>query len=1077
MRPNTFFYEVFAMTRPMIALGCLTAFAAATSRAAVLPDGYEEEFHQDGKTYQSLGVQEDQYDAIEPVHDLYPAISPNVNFDESHPPLCKGSYEQVEAFFEEKGMTDGRPFVPPTKLKAEKFLGYSSYGYDDVVATVDGKAVKAYMVAANAIMAGCAPEHTPICIAFAEALGDAGYLDSLRSGKLTPMMYVNGPIARQIGIDCAQGMTTEGANVAIGRFMDLALLNLAGIVRTYAFGNVQPLVFAEDEEACVKIGWKPHQVEKGRDINDNTITATSFSMWGNSITPATSLPEEIMRVIAWDVTEKNLGGLGGASAEDNAGTRRLIFVTEPVATALATLYKTKADFESALVTNARRPLWMRAYAYSYASGDGSRPTSVASASVALRKMASEDVRMTVSPPWMNGITYANIDTVATMTKGHADIIIAGDSSRNKAQVMPGGVSVMKGIRLSNRWDSLVASRNCPPLEAFHLAERNHTISPPVSVPAVLSNGDYRILDPDTGESNMTRKGRIYFDASTSTLYYYAQNAASSSSVRLDPEKDSAFIGYLENLGINSSITVSSGKISAITIRFSSNDKKLCNSTMALTKDSYADMGLTVHANNTPNSNAAGGLAKDGATVVMPDSVTSFDVSIDGTVVAGESSNPDFLKLNGDRVTVDPAVEAGATAIIGSKNADSDTYRTMTFVNGGDGSYVITYNTANTLSFSSSAYYLEGAFNKWSEADCFAKTANPDIIVLTREFPEGTYEFKLCNHGTGKRLGNDECNISDVIYRSVLKTGGEGENAILNATGGRYEFKYEISANKLSVYPVASMSEEEPVVEVALTAGVGYEYVVSNLTDNAEIAPDEDGKYALPIGASVGIYCVAESDYVVVGPNPCVIEKVEPDTTIDPSKLPTAEVRLGTKGNPWLIGSPNAADVTAYTNGTTLVIEGTGAMSNFVNAANVPWATVAGKVKAVTVEEGVTLGSNALLGMLGTTTVNGTPLSFYDMVAGARGASGSSLPEGTIAVSKTELEAAGAATLTIVDGTAYVGVSVRTNGDITAEHKSWGRVKFDQDVKVGLSEDGTELVIPVPANAEQGFMVLESGTAN
>ena len=120
-----------------------------------------------------------------------------------------------------------------------------------------------------------------------------------------------------------------------------------------------------------------------------------------------------------------------------------------------------------------------------------------------------------------------------------------------------------------------------------------------------------------------------------------------------------------------------------------------------------------------------------------------------------------------------------------------------------------------------------------------------------------------------------------------------------------------------------------------------------------------------------------------------------------------------------------------------------------------------------------VGKNALAGFMDAVTVNGTPLSVYDMMASARGLSGSSLPEGTIPVSKTELEAAGAATLTIVDGTAYVGVVVRTNGDLTAETKSWGRVKFADTTNVGLSEDGTELVIPVPANAQQGFMVLES----
>ena len=45
-----------------------------------------------------------------------------------------------------------------------------------------------------------------------------------------------------------------------------------------------------------------------------------------------------------------------------------------------------------------------------------------------------------------------------------------------------------------------------------------------------------------------------------------------------------------------------------------------------------------------------------------------------------------------------------------------------------------------------------------------------------------------------------------------------------------------------------------------------------------------------------------------------------------------------------------------------------------------------------------------------------------------------------------------------------------------EQKGETKMKFDKGVKVDVSEDGTELVIAVPANAEKGFMVLESGEA-
>lgn len=767
-----------------------------SANAAVLKDGYEDEYEAQGKTYQNLGVLEDQYDLIEPENNRFPVISPSSKYDKSYPPLFIGTYGEVEDYLKEQGMTDGLPVVPPTKLKAEKFIGYSSYGYNDVVATVNGRKVKAYQIAANAIMAGCSPEHLPVCVAFVEALSDSEYLNSLKSGKLTPMMYVNGPIARQIGIDNTQGMTTEETNIAIGRFMELALINLAGIKRTNAFGNVQPLVFSENDEICLNIGWKPHHVEKGYQLNDNVITATSFSMWGNNVTPATDLPEEIMKVLAWDITEKNLGALGSASVEDNANTHRLIFITESVASALATKYKSKDSLESALVENARRPLWMRAYAYYYANTGGALTKSFDEVYTELKCTDSEDAKSTASPPWMNGITYSDIDTVATMIKGNTDIIVTGDSSRNKTQVMPGGISIIKKVKLSDNWDKLVTSMNFNPIDNFNLSEQDNTVTPPANVPSVLTNGTYRILDPVSGPSNLTRPGRVYYDSASNTLYCYAQGASGTTSVVLDSNKDAPFIDYLTNLGYNSSFTVNNGKLTDMTIRFSSNESKLRNNTIALTNESFAGLNLTLHANNTSNSNAAGGIAKDGATVELSSTITSYTVNIDGDIVMGDTTNTKFVKLNGTKLTVDPSVEAGATAMIGSENVNG-TYRTMTFVNGGDGTYTITYNTANTLSNTDSTFYLKGAFNDQDDTDVFKKTDNSDVITLTKELSAGKYTFKLYNLGSDKWYGKNDTVIMDTANRLVLVNAGD--ECVLNATGGIYEFKYEISTNRLSVY--------------------------------------------------------------------------------------------------------------------------------------------------------------------------------------------------------------------------------------------------------------------------------------
>ncbi len=789
------------LNRAVSMLSCfvlVTSFMSVSlsANAATLKDGYEDEYEAKGTTYQSLGVLEDQYDLIEPENNRFPIISPSSKYDKSYPPLFIGTYGEVEEYFKENGMTDGLPVVPPTKIKAEKFIGYSSYGYKDVVATVNGKKVKAYQIAANAIMAGCSPEHLPVCVAFVEALSDSEYLNSLKSGKLTPMMYVNGPVACQIGIDNTQGMTTEEANIAIGRFMELALINLAGIQRTNAFGNVQPLVFSENDEACLNVGWEPHHVEEGYQLNDNVITATSFSMWGNNVTPATDLPEEIMKVLAWDITEKNLGALGSTSVEEQANTHRLIFITEPVAAALATKYKSKDALESALVENARRPLWMRAYAYYYANTGGALTKSFDEVYYELKSTDSEDVKSTASPAWMNGITYSEIDTVATMIKGNTDIIVTGDSSRNKTQVMPGGISITKKVKLSDNWDKLVTSVNYNPIDNFCLSEQDHTITPPASVPSVLTNGTYRILDPVSGSSNLTREGRVYYDSESMTLYCYAYGASGTTSVVLDSNHNASFISYLTNLGYNSSFTVNNGKLTDATIRFSSNESKLRNNTIALTDKSFTGLNLTLHANNTSNSNAAGGIAKDGATIELSSTITFYTVNLDGDIVMGDTTNARFVKLNGTKITVDPSVEAGATAMIGSENANG-TFRTMTFVNGGDGTYTITYNTANTLSNTASTFYLKGSFNNQDDTDVFQKTDNTDVITLTRELSAGKYTFRLYDLGTDKWYGKNNTAIADTTNRLVLVNAGDA--CTLNATGGIYEFKYEISTNRLSIY--------------------------------------------------------------------------------------------------------------------------------------------------------------------------------------------------------------------------------------------------------------------------------------
>ena len=281
-----------------------------------------------------------------------------------------GNYDEIQEYMQINGWTDGLPIVPPTDEKIQEYLKFTGFKGSDVLGTyaLAYRECTVYTVAANAVMAGVPPEFLPICIAFVQGMNNGEWRKPLASTHgWTPFAWLNGPLARQLGIDNQQGMISEKANKALGRFIDLAMLNIGGYYvkenRMGSFGYLTPFTFSEDDEACVKIGWKPYHVQQGFDPNANTITAGSALAWGNNITPATDEDKKIMNLMAFDITEKQQNGLGNTNPQVN----RTVFITEYVAKDLAKEYKTKSDLEDALIETARRPLALRTYAHYWAN--------------------------------------------------------------------------------------------------------------------------------------------------------------------------------------------------------------------------------------------------------------------------------------------------------------------------------------------------------------------------------------------------------------------------------------------------------------------------------------------------------------------------------------------------------------------------------------------------------------------------------------------------------------------------------------------------------------------------------------
>ena len=386
-----------------------------------------------------------------------------------------GTLDEIQAYFQEMNWTDGMPVIPPTFEKVEEFMKYSPVAWDETVVVLPpaNRDVKAWHVAVNAVMAGCKKEYMPILVAMAKGMGVNKFYRTLSSTHgWMPFCWLNGPLARQLGIDCGQGQINEAANVAIGRFMNLAMMNLCGYYikegRMGTFGYPMSWCLVEDEEACKRVGWNPFHVRAGYAMNDNTITLSSALLWGNNMTPATTDPQKLTELLAWDITERGQFALGSG----NQFSHRTILMTEPVAAVFAKKYRSPERLEDALIDLARKPVRERVFAKYYAAPGSAKENSghtIKEYSGYIRK--TEGAEKTPTLVWYDS-PESELLTIPVMKEGMTDILITGDAARNKIQTMPGaglgGGHATIEIQLPNNWDALMAELGYEPLEAFKL---------------------------------------------------------------------------------------------------------------------------------------------------------------------------------------------------------------------------------------------------------------------------------------------------------------------------------------------------------------------------------------------------------------------------------------------------------------------------------------------------------------------------------------------------------------------------------------------------------------------------------
>ena len=398
------------------------------------------------------------------------------------PPALSGTLAEIQRIFLDSGWTDGLPVVPPTEQAVAEFLRFTDLPPDHSLGAIPPaqRDVTVRHVAVNGVMAGCPPEFMPLLLAFVEAMKDGDFRRTLASTHAwTPYCWLNGPVARQLGFDCGQGEICEPKNAVLGRFINLALLNLGGYRvkenRMGTFGYLMPWCLVEDEAAALKIGWKPYHMQRGYSVDDSTLTAASSINWGNNLVPASSDGERIKDMMAWDAVEKSQM----AVASGMPCTYRTFFVTEGVARDLAKTYQTKDALCRALEDAARIPLGSRAFANYWGNpGSAFDPERYPLSRHEDRIADKEGSATTQTPPWLAWTGEAKIETVPAMAPGKSAFVVTGDPSRNKSLCVPGGGFATIKIALPKAWDALMAERGYKPLSDFRLATNLTPDTPP-----------------------------------------------------------------------------------------------------------------------------------------------------------------------------------------------------------------------------------------------------------------------------------------------------------------------------------------------------------------------------------------------------------------------------------------------------------------------------------------------------------------------------------------------------------------------------------------------------------------------
>ena len=272
------------------------------------------------------------------------------------------SFDAIQDYCWEQGWTDGLPVVPPTEDLVRRML--TAYGGDasESLGIIQPRNAQVTLekIAVNAVMAGCRPSYFPVVVAAVKAvLKDEFNVAGVSSttGGGTPVVMVNGPLTRELGINGDAGCFGPGyrANAAIGRALRLVIRNIGGQIpgemdkATLSSPGRYSFCFSENEE---RSPWDPRHVELGFDSEASIVTVAGIRGIYTVMETTVSSGIEILKTIVSTMTG------GGVSNYYQLGTRTqiVLIICPEHAVEMADYGLTKADVREYVYQNARVPI-------------------------------------------------------------------------------------------------------------------------------------------------------------------------------------------------------------------------------------------------------------------------------------------------------------------------------------------------------------------------------------------------------------------------------------------------------------------------------------------------------------------------------------------------------------------------------------------------------------------------------------------------------------------------------------------------------------------------------------------------